>query len=442
MRGRLLLAGLGLFSSFAPLVAQFPPPAPFPQSSPLPAARSPAPYTSPLQLMRLPEPLRPQAPFAPPGLPLPPATPQPVSSSAPRSASPDGSVVLANRVETPLPQPEAKFAIDSGAVTMKKINGVWQIWSGPRPIRNLGTDETGAKDIVRLMHDQHPTEWVSIGSPRSIVEYGLIDGKPLSVAGLPRVVVPIDLRSVRIEPIKGVWCLKDNGNILFNFGLNKGDADQALAVVRKYGFNRIGMLGGDVTAPALTYFFITLEGDGAKPTPANALAIAHQEINLARTGIPVPGVGYMGEMIKLDPRKIELHRDGSDWVIASGLEVLARFGQDQNAARDAQRLIQEGQYTEFCRAGPPGLTFFLVNGQTPNRVPLFVQGRRIDPNGLKVSQQGQQWTVTERGRHLYDVSSAEEGDAVIRLMKHYQFDQMCQVGSSPRTNLTFLAKGR
>ena len=430
MRGRLLSAGLGIFTSFAPLLAQFPPPSPLPQSS------GPSPFapSAPLQM--------PRAPFAPPGSPLPPSRSQPAASTPAPQVLPDGTVNSASRVETPLPQPESKFTVDPGAMTMKKIDGSWQVWCGPRPFKNLGSDEAGAKDIVRLLHDQHPTEWVSIGSPRPIVEYGLIAGRPSSGSGFPRGVVPLDLRTVCVAPIKGVWCLKDNGNILFNFGLNKGDADQALAVVRKYGFNRIGMLGGDATAPALTYFFIALEGDGAKPAPANALAIAHQEINLARTGIPVPGVGYMGEMIKLDPRKIELHRDGSDWVIASGLEVLARFGQDQNAARDAQRLIQEGQYTEFCRAGPPGLTFFLVNGQTPNRVPLFVQGRRIDPNGLKVSQQGQQWTVTERGRHLYDVSSAEEGDAVIRLMKHYQFDQMCQVGSSPRTNLTFLAKGR
>lgn len=433
MRGRLLIAGLGIFTSFAPLFAQFPP------------SRGPAPYTPaspPIQIRRLPEPLRPQAPILPPGSPLPPAAPQPAASSPTTQGSPDGAVMPASRVETPLPQPEAKFAIDSGAVTVKKIGGSWQVWAGPLPLKNLGNDETGAKDIVRVMHEQRPTEWVQIGSPRPIVEYGLTNGRPAITAGFPRAVAPIDLRTVRVEPVKGVWCLKDAGNIHFNFGLNKGDADQALAVIRKYGFNRIGQVGSDANAPALTYFFVALEADGAKPAPSNALALAAQENGLARTGIPVPGVGYIGEMVKIDARKIEVRRDGADWLVSCGNEVLARFGQDQNAARDAQRLIKDGQFTEFCRAGPPGLTFFLVNGQSPNRVPLFVQGRRFDLKGLKASQVGPRWAVTERGRHLFDVNSAEEGEAAIALLKHYQFDQLCQVGSSPRASLIFLAKGR
>jgi hypothetical protein len=370
------------------------------------------------------------------------ARPLPTGALPTPTALPDGSVMSASRVETPLPHPEAKIAIDAGALTMKKINGMWQIWSGPKPLKNLGTDEVGARDIIRVMHDLHPTEWVSIGSPRAVVEYGLTGGRPTVGGAFARAVIPIDLRSVRIEPIKGVWCLKDDANIHFNFGLSKADADQALAAIRKYGFNRIGVVGSDPNVPALTYLFAALEAEGAQPKPVNALALAAQENRLARTGIPVPGVGYMGEMIPIDARKIEVRRDGIDWVVFSGNEPLARFGQDQGAARDAQRLIQDGNFTELCRAGPPGLTFFLTNGQPPTRVPLFVQARRFDSSGLKVTQQGMHWTVTERGRHLFDVSSQQEGEAVILLLKHYHFDQLCQVGSSPRSNLTFLAKGR
>src|SRR4029078_9075255 len=93
----------------------------------------------------------------------------------------------------------------------------------------------------------------------------------------------------RVEQVKGVWCLRDECNILFNFGLHKADADQALAVVRRYGFNRIGMVGGETTDPAMRYFFVALEADGAKPPEVNPLAVAVQENGLARTGIPVPG---------------------------------------------------------------------------------------------------------------------------------------------------------
>ena len=38
--------------------------------------------------------------------------------------------------------------------------------------------------------------------------------------------------------------------------------------------------------------------------------------------------------------------------------------------------------------------------------------------------------------------NAEEGEAIIRLLKHFQFDQMCQMGPSPKLGLMFLAKSR
>lgn len=405
MRGRLILSGACLLFTGIAALGQFPPPRP--QTPPMPMVR----------------------PMAPPR----PVEPGP-------TVLPDGTVLPAARVETPLPRNEVKFAIDPVLLTAKKVNNVWQIWMGPQPVRTVGPDETGARDIVRLLQDQRPTDWVAIGSPRPVVEYGLVNGRACAGTGLPRGAVPIDLRSVRLDALKGVWCIRDDSNILFNFGLNKADAEQALAVIRKYGFNRIGVLG-DAAAPAMTYFFVAVETEGAKPVKS-PLAAALQEQNLARSGIPVPGVGYVGEIVKLDWRKAEVRREGAEWVLASGNEIIASFAHDQNAARDSLRMIQDGQFNEFGRVGPTGANFFLSNGQVPLRLPLFVQGRRLDLAGLKVTQSAAGWSVSERGRHVFDVGSAEEGDAVIRLMKLHGFDQLCRIGTSPRSNLTFLAKGK
>jgi hypothetical protein len=363
--------------------------------------------------------------------------PKPALPAAP--ALPDGSVLPQPRVETPLPRDEGKFAIDSAQITAKKINTVWQIWMGQKPLRTVA-DENAARDVVRLYQDMRPSEWASIGSPRPIVEYGLVNGRAPSSTGLPRGVVPIDLRSVRLEPVKGVWCLRDDANILFNFGLNKADGEQTLGVVRKYGFNRIGVLG-DVNAPAMTYFFVALEPEGPAKQKST-VAAALQEYNLKRSGIPVPGVGYIGEIAKIDWRKADVKREGTDWVLSCGGESIAKFGHDESGARDAMRMIKDGQFTEFGHIGPSGANFFLASGQVPLRLPLFVQGRRIDVSALKVTQSAAGWSVTERGRMVFAVASADEGDAVVRLMKQYGFDQLCRIGQSPNSNLTFLAKGK
>jgi len=446
MLRRSRLAATGLLLTGSPLFAQFPAPPAQPVAAPLPAGRSPyQPLSPPINITRLPEPPKvPSQGNSAPGFvrPASGATPLPPSAIPTQPGFADGSTPPPfTPVETPLPYPEAKYPFDAGAVTLKRAAGSWQVWAGPRVLKDLGDDETGAKDVVRVLRELRPTEWAGIGTPRPVVEYGLVNGRPPVTAGFPRAVVPIDLRTVRVEPLKGVWCLRDDGSILFNFGLRKADADQALAVVRRYGFNRVGAVGGNVAAPALTYFYVALEADGARPAGANPLLVAAQEHRLARTGIPVPGIGYVGEMVRIDPRKADVRRDGSEWVVAAGAEVLARFGPDNWAARDALRVVQDGRFTEFCRVGAGGLTFFLVDGKAPTRVPLAVQGRRFDPDALKVHAVGPKWAVTEAGRHLFDVGDAAEGEAVVRLLRHYHFDQLCHVGPSPRTGLVFLARG-
>lgn len=379
----------------------------------------------------------------PPGVvrtvPLQPSLPQPGAMPATPPTIPDG-VQAHVPAEVPLPHPENKIKIDVGAISLKRVRGSWQVWMGQTLLRDFGDDETGAKDVVRVMRELHPTEWVQIGSPRPVVEYGLTNGRPPITGAFPKMVVPIDFKTVRVESVRGVWCLRDDGNIHFNFGLNKPDADQTLAVIRKYGFNRIGRVGGNVAMPALTYFFVSLESDGAQPPKTDAFTAAAQEHSLLRTGIPVPGVGYFGVSLKIDPRKVEARREGYEWVVAHGQDIIARFGVAEFTARDAARIIQDGRFTEFCTAG--GVTFFLVNGRAPTRVPFSVQGRGFSRDSLKVQRLGDRWAVTENGRHLFDVPNEQEGESLVRLLKHYQFDQICQVGSSPRSGLMFLAKSR
>lgn len=435
MRGQVVAAGVGVLLHLTSATGQYQPP-----NQPRPFPVAPGPFNP-----AVPMPPRPLPPGVVPGQPII-LTPLRSTSTGPQSGanSPSGpgmpnqpQPVPQQPTDAPLPYPEEKFAIDPGAVTLKRIGANWQVWAGPRLLKDLGNDEDAAKDVVRVIRELRPTEWCAIGSPRPVVEYGLTNGKPSIVGGFPRGVTPIDLKSIRVEPLRGVWCLRDNNSILFNFGPRKPDADQALAVVRKYGFNRIGAAG--LPGPALAYFFAAPETDA--PTGGGVPA-ALQESSLTRTGIPVPGVGFVGEMVKIDPRKVEARKDGFEWVVAHGPDVFARFGAAEWQARDAVRVVQDSRFTEFCKFGTNGLTFFLVNGKAPTRVPFSVQGRRFDLNAVKVQQLGDRWAVTENGRHLFDVTGPEEGETLVRILKAYQFDQLCQVGQSPRASLFFLARAK
>jgi hypothetical protein len=452
MHGHWLLAKCGLFLCAGAALAQ------------VPASPQPPSSTQPPPLSQFP-PRPPER--VPPVTPLQPRTLPSTLTGPPKSSG----NAIAMPQELPLPQKENKIAINAGDITLKRVaGGAWQLWMGQKMLRDFGmgdTSENNARDAARVYRDIRPTEWATIGSPRPVVEYGLINGRPPMAPGMPgaasddrgrafpaggssgplisgagaKAIIPIDLKTVRVEAVRGVWCVRDNNNLLFNFGTNKADAEQAHAVVQRYGFNRIGVVGAPT--PVMHYLFATTDAAPAPSAGPLAQAALQAQIDgLSRVGIPVGGVGFVGEMFRFDPRKLEVRKDGGEWQIVSGTELIGRFGPSEFSARDALRAIQDSRFNEFCMVGSAGLTFFLVDGKAPTRVPYHVQGRRFDPNGLRVAKQGEKWAVTENNRHLLDCASAEEGETLIRVLKHFQFDQLCHLGPSARVGVSFFAKGR
>jgi hypothetical protein len=338
-------------------------------------------------------------------------------------------------IEMKLPQVEHLQKIDGSAIIARRYGDSTQIWCGPALLKDMGKNGTDADEIVKAMRELRPTEWGGIGSGgRYVVEYGLTKGEPFSPTYAPKQSINIDMKSVRAEQVRGAWVTRDDSNIILNFGANKADAEQAAAVVQRYGFNRLGAVG------SFQYFYAQA---GAAPTPGitTGLVKAIQEQSLTRTGIDVPGVGFVGERIVLDPKKLEIRKERGEYSLVHGTDVIAKCGASEWAARDSLKLVQDMRFTEFCRFNSE-ITFFLVNGQAPNRLPFSVQGSRFDVDALKVrNATGGQWGVYEgNGRMIFTVASEKEADQLVKLLKHYRFDQTCQMGLSSRSGLKFLGK--
>src|SRR5205823_6177525 len=149
---------------------------------------------------------------------------------------------------------------------------------------------------------------------------------------------------------------------------------------------------------------------------------AAQEQALTRTGVPVPGLGFVGERIVIDARQVEVRKERADYVLAHGPDVLAKFGANEWAAQDALRVVKDARFTEFCRVGE--LTFFLAGGKAPTRVPFSAQGARFTPAALKVQPADGRWGVYDTGRLIVPAASKEEGEQMVRVIQAYQFDQV------------------
>jgi hypothetical protein len=415
-------------------------------------------------------PLGPVAPTPPPGL-LPPGIvrPDPTRPTAPQLPQANKPAPLLGEA-VPLPFREEKFAISALDVTVKRATGAWQVWAGQRMLRDTGdapTSEATARDVARVYRDLRPTEWVTVGTgARPVVEYGLTNGKPAATVVPPdgkndpqsgvqqaggtngplatgagaKVVRSLDLKTVRAEAVRGVWVVRDESNLLLNFGPDKAGAEQATAVIQRYGFNRVGLVGSP-TSPAMSFLFVGPE----EKLQNGGLPLFQSQVDaLAVTGIPVPGVGYVGEMVKLNAREVDARKDGTEWVVAAGAQVLGRFGPTEFAARDAARVIRDAGYTEFCRlGGTSGVTYFLKDGKPPARAPFSAQGRSFDATAVKATQVNGKWMVTSAGRGLFDAANQQEAEIVARVLQAYGFDQMAHLSSgSAKGGIGFMVKTR
>lgn len=350
--------------------------------------------------------------------------------------------------EVVLPQKEVVGKIDANALSVRRQNERWVVMNGLTTVRDFGTSREEADEFVKVLRELRPTDWGTVGTSRVVVEYALQNGAAAVPAFSPKTSVTIDLASVRVEQIRGVHVVRDDQNILLNFGQAKEDAEQAFAVIRKYKFNRLGQVG-TVGVGATILFAQELpatnkaQAPKAQLTGAYAqLAAAMEEQKLTRTGIELDGgKSVAGEKFAIDPKAVELKRDKADWKLVHGADVIANFGPSEWTGRDAVKLVQDQRFTEFCRFNAD-VSFFLVNGQAPTKVPFAVQATRFDRDNLtiKTASGGKFGLYEGQGRQVFVCDSEKEAEQLVKLLKQYGFDTCCQIGLGAKTSLKFLAK--
>ena len=375
--------------------------------------------------------------------------PLPVTATPPSTLPPSviqGEQATLNvspaRPEMALPQKELLETIDVHTLSIRRLNGSWQIQSNGTLFQSFGEDRTSAEEVLTVLRTIRPTQWGTVGNQRAIVSYGLANGRVSQFIPVAQRRMPIDLQTLRVEQTQGVWIVRDDANILLNFVNDQLGATQAVAVASKYGFNQLGFVG--TPRPVFAYFYAAPESkDSAIAQETNNPLMQMAQVqNLERTGIPVPGLGFVGEQVRIDPNTLELRNERGQWAIASGSDNLAEFGRNEWTAREALKVVQDLRATEFCcmATGNEPVTFFLQNGKAPDHVPFAVQGERFDPKELRVRQIGTTWTVYAPRTRLYETETEEQANAIVKVIQAYDFNQLCRVGLSRTSTLKFLAR--
>jgi hypothetical protein len=167
-------------------------------------------------------------------------TPGPTPDAAPASLSDQ----LADAERVPLDWRQAQIREDDDG---------WKLVVGNRTLANFGPHDVDARLALRAVQYYRFTEHGSLGRPRPLFSYFLVDGSAPRgyMVGLEH--VPFHLETVTVRQNGDTWWLIDGGRPLLNFGDHPDEARQALRLVQRYQFDTLCRVGHADTG-AMTFF--------------------------------------------------------------------------------------------------------------------------------------------------------------------------------------------
>jgi hypothetical protein len=337
----------------------------------------------------------------------------------------------------------------------------WELWAGEVFLKDFGRREADARQALRLIQNFRLTQHGTIGTPRPVMEYWLADGKAPVAFGAGLRTEPFDFATLRVQQIEKQWCVRDQQHVLFNFGSHGEEAQQALEIIRHYGFDEIGTLGQPV--PTMMYLLVRQGAGSRSILRAGPPRSTTAERKVTFTGGAVPtdlpstnrqlatpaasarNSPLVLERVPIDWKEVRLQKEGQDWKLVYAGYTLANFGSNESDARHGLIVVQHFRFTEQCLIGRPipEFSFFLVNGQAPCGFGFGTQGIPFRPETLVVHQTGNHFAIAEGDRQLIDLGESEqEAQQLLQAIRRYRFDHLCYVGSPPKPAMTFLVRTR
>jgi hypothetical protein len=414
----------------------------------------------------------------------------PLSSTA-QPASPPS----ANKAEPQNPLLRENLrSFDPNLIDLTWTDHRWLLTVNGVVLKDFGRKESEGRAAVRLVRLLQLNQYGTIGSPAPQLEYWLSDG------AAPRGTVPgcsiltFDPAGLHVEGTLGQWCLRDDRRVLFNFGGNAGEARQALAVMRKYGFARAAMIGQPTpsmvvfmanafdTAPTSRSANHTAAHDSPETIARKAeelkrmkerwpdldaetvaqpamqpLRVANQPRQAFSSNVREYGEGLSpsnyvqpasaidrGDRVAFDWRQLQVRLDGNAWKLSTGSFVLANFEADDLAAHRALEACQYYRFTEVNYVGRPErhFSYFLVNNLAPRGIPFGVPSESFDPKALKARQMAGIWCLCIGDKALIALGDRkEEATDLLAVIQRQHFDILCRIGK-PQVGFTILARLR
>lgn len=317
----------------------------------------------------------------------------------------------------PLFAAEDCIAFDPTKVEAKLVNGSWKVVQGNMWMLDFGaTGQANATKAAAIIKFYKMDSQCFVGRPNPPFQYWLVNGQAPVGKYAGEDCIPFNLNTVEVKQINGRWKIVDGNNWLFDFNTSQSQAQDALAIIKKYGFNNVCYVGRP--NPPMIY----LRKDLRFVPP----------ILKPGTRVTVP-LALIEDCLPTHPDQVKAQQVSGTWKVVDGNEWVLDFGATGQAnAQKAVDIIKHYGMTSHCYVGRPNPPFqyWLVNGKSPVGAYPGEDAIKFDPAKLEVKQVNGTWKIVEAPDHwMFDFGANEtQARTGLEIIKKYGFTYSCFVG--------------
>jgi hypothetical protein len=149
----------------------------------------------------------------------------------------------------PAPRPPAHrvredcVGFDPLNARVESAGGRWKIVDGSHWVFDFGSSRSEARRALRVIRHYRADQSCFVGRPDPSFQYLLSAGRAPSGPLNGEDCLSFDPRNTRVERVGGRWKIVEGSHWLFDFGGQQQEARDAMAIIRKHGFDHSCFVG-------------------------------------------------------------------------------------------------------------------------------------------------------------------------------------------------------
>ncbi len=134
------------------------------------------------------------------------------------------------------------ISLNPKKVSVKKINGRWKVVDGSHWIYDFNSNRSEAYKTLHIIKYYGITSTCFVGRPNPSFTYSLVNGKSPRGSMKGEDCVSFNPNNIKVVYKRGKYIIVDGNHAMFAFD-SKKEANQSVAIIKKYGFTKSCFVG-------------------------------------------------------------------------------------------------------------------------------------------------------------------------------------------------------